>query len=95
GTTARSFTGLMTIADAINRAGSTEPEAIREALVETDIPADQLIMPWRGVKFDETGQNMYGEGVISQIIDESWHTVYPSEFALRDWVYPQPTWAER
>ena len=95
GTTARSFTGLMTIADAINRAGSTEPEAIREALVETDIPPEDLIVPWKGVKFDETGQNMYGEGVISQIIDESWHTVYPSEFALRDWVYPQPTWAER
>lgn len=95
GTTARSFTGLMVLADVLNRAGSTEPEAIREALVETDIPPEDLIVPWKGVKFDETGQNMYGEGVISQIIDESWHTVYPSEFALRDWVYPQPTWAER
>lgn len=95
GTTARDFTALMVMADVLNRAGSTDPEAIRKALVETDIPADQLIMPWRGVKYDETGQNMYGEGVISQIIDESWHTVYPSEFALRDWVYPQPTWAER
>ena len=95
GTTARDFTALMVMADALNRAGSTEPEAIRQALIATDIPAKDLIMPWRGVKYDEKGQNMYGEGVLSQILDESWHTVYPSEFALRDWVYPQPTWAER
>ena len=95
GTTSRDFTALMVMADALNRAGSTEPEAIRQALIATDIPAKDLIMPWKGVKYDETGQNMYGEGVISQIIDQSWHTVYPAEFALRDWVYPQPTWAER
>ncbi|PIU57073.1 MAG: branched-chain amino acid ABC transporter substrate-binding protein [Chloroflexi bacterium CG07_land_8_20_14_0_80_45_17] len=95
GTTARDFTALMVMADVLNRAGSTEPEAIRKALIETDIPAAKLIMPWRGVKYDEKGQNMYGEGVISQIIDQSWHTVYPPEFALKDWVYPQPTWAER
>ena len=95
GTTARDFTALMVMADVLNRAGSTEPEAIRKALIETDIPAAKLIMPWRGVKYDAKGQNMYGEGVISQIIDQSWHTVYPPEFALKDWVYPQPTWAER
>ena len=95
GTSARDFTALMVMADVLNRAGSTEPEAIRKALAETDIPAAKLIMPWRGVKYDEKGQNMYGEGVISQILDQSWHTVYPSEFALRDWVYPEPTWAER
>ena len=47
GTTARSFTGLMVLADVLNRAGSTEPEAIREALVETDIPPEDLIMPRR------------------------------------------------
>ena len=46
------------LADAINRAGSTDREKIREALVATDVPGDQLIMPWKGVKFDEIGQNI-------------------------------------
>ena len=46
GTTARDFTALMVMADVLNRAGSTKPEAIRKALVETNIPADKLIMPW-------------------------------------------------
>lgn len=45
---ARAFTGFMALAEAINRAGSTDPEAIRSALAATDIPADQLIMPWQG-----------------------------------------------
>ena len=35
GNSSRSFTGLMVMADAINRAGSTQPEAIRTALAAT------------------------------------------------------------
>jgi branched-chain amino acid transport system substrate-binding protein len=37
-TNARSFTGLLVLADAINRAGSTDHHAIREALQGTNIP---------------------------------------------------------
>ena len=55
---ARAFTGITTLVDAINRAGSTEPEAIRVALTKTDIKAADLLVPWTGVKFDETGQNV-------------------------------------
>ena len=54
---ARNFTGFMTLLDAINRAGSTDPEKIRVALATTNIPADQLIVPYRGVKFDATGSS--------------------------------------
>ena len=50
---ARSFTAILALAQAINNAGSTEPEAIRVALTALDVPADQLIMPWEGIKFDE------------------------------------------
>ena len=51
----------MTLADAINRAGSTEPEAIRKALVATNIPGNKLIMPWKGIKFDATGPEHAGQ----------------------------------
>src|SRR5512134_2196853 len=43
---ARAFTGFLTLCDAINRAGSTDPAAVQKALRETSIPADQLLMPW-------------------------------------------------
>src|SRR6266481_4359021 len=64
---ARNFTAIMTLLDAINRAGSTEPEKIRVALAATNIPADQLIVPYRGVRFDATGQNELVRGILMQV----------------------------
>lgn len=95
GNSSRTFTGLMTLADAINRAGSTEPEAIRKALSETNIPADKIIMPWKGIKFDATGQNELGAGILVQIIDGKYNTVWPFDLATRDAVWPMPKWDQR
>lgn len=95
GNSARTFTGLMTMADAINRAGTTEPEAIRKALANTNIPGSKLIMPWKGIKFDAHGQNEYGSGILVQIIDGKYHTVWPFDLATRDVVWPMPKWDQR
>jgi branched-chain amino acid transport system substrate-binding protein len=95
GNSSRTFTGLMTLADAINRAGSTDPEAIRKALVETNIPGNKIIMPWKGIKFDQHGQNIYGSGILVQIIDGQYHTVWPFDLATRDVVWPMPKWNDR
>jgi len=95
GNSSRTFTGLLTLADAINRAGSTEPEAIRKALTETDIPGNKLIMPWKGIKFDQNGQNIYGSGILVQIIDGKYNTVWPFDLATRDVVWPMPKWDQR
>lgn len=95
GNSSRSFTGLMVMADAINRAGSTDPEAIRKALVATDIAGSKLIMPWKGVKFDATGQNTLGQGILVQIIDGKYNTVWPFEMASREVVWPMPKWDQR
>ncbi|MFZ6767890.1 ABC transporter substrate-binding protein [Undibacterium sp. Di26W] len=95
GNSSRTFTGLMTLVDAINRAGSTEPEAIRKALTETNIPANKLIMPWKGIKFDEHGQNVLGSGILVQIIDGKYNTVWPFDLATKDVVWPMPKWDQR
>jgi branched-chain amino acid transport system substrate-binding protein len=92
---ARAFTGMMTLLDAINRAGSTDPEAIRKALVATNVPGDQLIMTWEGVRFDETGQNTGVRAIIMQLQGGKYHTVYPFEAATREVLYPIPKWSER
>lgn len=91
---ARNFTAFITLADAINRAGSTDPEAIRKALTETDIPGDQLIMPWEGVKFGADGQNIYASGVCTQVFDGKHYTVWPFDLASREVVWPRPKWSE-
>jgi len=92
---ARAFTGFLTLADAINRAGSTDPGAIQKALRETNIPADQLLMPWTGVRFDEKGQNAGVRAILQQLQGGTYHTIYPFELATKDAMYPIPAWSQR
>jgi branched-chain amino acid transport system substrate-binding protein len=95
GNSSRTFTGLMVMADAINRAGSTDPEAIRKALAATNIEGKHLIMPWDGVKFDDKGQNTLGRGILVQIVDGKYNTVWPFSMASRDVIWPMPKWEQR
>jgi branched-chain amino acid transport system substrate-binding protein len=79
--TSREITALLVLADAIDRAGSTKEDDIRRALMATDIPGNQTIMPWQGIKFDATGQNSLGTPVIQQVKDGVYHTIYPFDVA--------------
>lgn len=79
--TSREVTALQVLADALNRAKSTNNMALRTALRATDIPGNQTIMPWPGIKFDKTGQNTEGKPVIQQFQKGQWHTIYPFDLA--------------
>lgn len=92
GTPARAFTAMMVLADAINRAGSTEPEKIRAALAATRMPPEATIMPWEGVQFDETGQNTLTRGIFVQTLDGVPKMVWPAELAVAKLVWPRPAW---
>ncbi len=92
---ARAFTGFITLVDAINRAGSTEPAAIQKALQTTNIPPDQLIMPWTGVKFDQKGQNSGARAILQQMQEGAYVTIYPVDLATKDVIYPTPAWSQR
>ena len=95
GNSARAFTGMIALADAINRAGSTRPEAIQAALKATNMGADQLIMPWGGIQYDETGQNKKGAGIIVQVQDGKYVTVWPVAPGTKDVIWPLPAWEGR
>ncbi len=90
GTPARAFQAMMTLADAINRAGSIEPDKIQKALQQTDIPASALIMPWEGIKFDAKGQNTKFRGIFIQTIGGKPVTVWPFDLAQSTLVWPKP-----
>ena len=79
--TSREIVALQVLADAVNRAKSTTNTAIQAALRATAIPGDQTIMPWKGVHFDETGQNTEATPVIQQIRGGAYHTIYPFDLA--------------
>src|SRR5262249_6295463 len=88
---ARNFTAIMTLLDGINRAGSTEPEKIRAALAATNIPADQLIVPYRGVRFAATGQNELVRGILMQVQKGKIARFIPSTLGLvRCSIQPRP-----
>ena len=92
---ARAFTGFMALANAINNAGSSDPEKIRQALVDLDMDSSSLIVPYRGVKFGPDGQNEKTRGILMQVQDGKYCTVYPFELAACVLRYPMPTWAEK
>jgi branched-chain amino acid transport system substrate-binding protein len=95
GNSARTFTAAMTLFEAINRAGSSDPTAIRDALAATDVPAAETIMPWRGIRFDASGQNVLARGVIVQRIDGAYRTVWPFGVAAAKLVWPIPGYSMR
>ena len=96
GATARSVVGVQTWAYVLNRAGSTDPKAIQKACNEIDIPGYELVMPWDGIKFDATGQNIKGRGLIGQYqLKEGkveLEIVYPFDLATANMIYPFPGW---
>ena len=91
----RAFTGFMALVDAINRAGSTDPNKIREALTKTNIPSDKLIVPWKGIKFGPDGQNLLVRGIMMQVQNGKYCTIYPFDLAACKLVYPMPTWKQK
>jgi branched-chain amino acid transport system substrate-binding protein len=84
----RQFIALILMGDAINRAKSTDGEKIREALAATDIPGEQTIMPWKRVKFDETGQNNDADPVLLQYVGGKFVTIFPPQAAVAEAIWP-------
>jgi branched-chain amino acid transport system substrate-binding protein len=92
-TAARQMQGFFVLCEAIDRAGSTDPAKIQAALKATDLKPDQLMIGYKGVKFDEKGQNILAAGVIIQLQDgENYITVWPKASAGKPPVVPFKGW---
>ncbi len=92
-TAARQMQGFFVLVEAIDRAGSTDPAKIQAALKATDLKPDQLIMGYKGVKFDDKGQNALAAGLIIQLQDgENYVAVWPKASAEKAPVTPYKGW---
>jgi branched-chain amino acid transport system substrate-binding protein len=92
-TAARQMQGFFVLVDAIDRAGSTEPAKIQAALKATDLKPDQLIMGYKGVKFDDKGQNVLAAGLVIQLQNgENYVPVWPKQLAKTAPVFPYKGW---
>jgi branched-chain amino acid transport system substrate-binding protein len=92
-TAAREMQGFFVLCEAIDRAGSTDPAKIQAALKATDLKPDQLMIGYKGVKFDDKGQNILAAGVMIQLQDgENYVTVWPKGSATKAPVTPFKGW---
>src|SRR5829696_2725031 len=84
---ARAMQGFFVLVDAVNRAGSTEPAKIQAALKATDLKPNQLMIGYKGVKFDEKGNNTLASALLKGYV-----AVWPKESATAPLNLPYKGW---
>ena len=84
--------GFLVMADAINRAGSTDAAKIQAALRATNLPAEQMAAGYDGVKFDDKGQNVLASSVVTQLQGGKYLTIYPKARATANVILPYKGW---
>ena len=95
----REITGMLWMADVINRAKSVDPAALAKAAGETNMSPNDIIIDYKGIKFDAHHQNELATGVVTQVgWDGEKHTIWPWDLAQKAWfkpIFPNPSWQER
>jgi branched-chain amino acid transport system substrate-binding protein len=89
---ARGLEGFLVMADAINRAGSTDPAKIRDALKATNLPAAQMVTGYEGVKFDDKGQNVLASTLVTQMRGGKYVAIWPKARATDQILLPYKGW---
>jgi branched-chain amino acid transport system substrate-binding protein len=87
---AGTFTAVLVLAEAISNAGSTDSQQVRATLLNLDIPGREMIMPWSGVRFDGSHQNVAANGVVEQRVQGLFRVVFPDELQQAKPVWPRP-----
>lgn len=89
------YQGFQVIVDALERGKSAEAKALRDAIAATsitDINHRAMLLPYKAIKFDETGQNPFATAMVVQIQEGKFRIVYPEHVAEPDvkviWPYP-------
>ncbi|HVG18932.1 MAG TPA: ABC transporter substrate-binding protein [Blastocatellia bacterium] len=85
----QAYISLKILADAIERAGSTDRTAIRDAIRTSSL--DSIFGP---IRFDEVGQNDHPVA-ITQVLGGKFVTIWPQAAAIRPPIVPTPRWGAR
>jgi branched-chain amino acid transport system substrate-binding protein len=81
---AESTASVLVFADAFPRAGSLDPQKVRDAIAQTDM------MTFFGpIKFDETGKNTGKPMVLYQVQHGDYKVIFPTKWAAAKIVYPR------
>jgi branched-chain amino acid transport system substrate-binding protein len=88
--TADATAAALALERAIEQAGSTRREAVRDALARLDV-----LTFYGRLRFDARGANVFKPMVVEQIQRSRRHTVYPADVADARVAYPTPPWSRR
>jgi branched-chain amino acid transport system substrate-binding protein len=78
---ANGFTAVQGIAEAVARVRSADPGQLRTALLGLDLAGRSTIMPWEGIRFDASGQNVQASGIVEQRVLGTTKVVFPPGLA--------------
>jgi branched-chain amino acid transport system substrate-binding protein len=81
---AESTAVVLVFADAFERAGSLDPEKVRDAIASTD-----LMTMFAPIKFDSTGKNIAKQMVLYQVLSGTYKVVSPRKWAETKLVWPR------
>jgi branched-chain amino acid transport system substrate-binding protein len=87
------FNAALVLVDALERAGSTDPGKLRDAIARTDLA--QHIAPGGPIVFDERGENRNATVTLQQIQGGKIRVVLPRQYADAEPIYPIPGWAQK
>src|SRR3954447_196533 len=91
-TSGRAMQGFFVLVEAIDRAGTTDPAKIQAALKATDLKPNQLMMGYKGVKFDDKGNNTLASALLIQVQGNAYVAVWPKENATAELKLPYKGW---
>ncbi|HYZ24416.1 MAG TPA: ABC transporter substrate-binding protein, partial [Rhodopila sp.] len=91
-TSARAMQGFLALAEAINRAGATEPAKIQQALRTQDLKPEQLMIGYNGIKYDAKGQNELAATLLVQLDGKKYVAVWPEKAAAHPPALPFKGW---
>jgi branched-chain amino acid transport system substrate-binding protein len=77
------YQAIWVFKEALEKAGSADREAIRDALATINIPGSKLYLPYEKIQFNEKGYNVGGGYIITQVQNGEWFTVWPGKFASK------------
>ncbi|PYM15268.1 MAG: hypothetical protein DMD81_15450, partial [Candidatus Rokuibacteriota bacterium] len=87
--TSYSYDGIQVIADVLDRAKSTDPEQLVDAIKKTSF-ADPIMLAAGPIRFNEGGENVAATTAMVQILKNKPLVVWPKESAQASPVFPRP-----
>ncbi len=77
------YQAIWVFKEALEKAGSSDREAIRNALASINIPGSKLYLPYEKIQFNEKGYNVGGGYIVTQVQNGEWFTVWPQKYASK------------